>query len=99
MISNAIKYSGKKEHPQISIRSERIHNFIVYSVEDNGTGFDMMFASKLFGVFQRLHSEIEFEGTGVGLAIVKRIIHKHGGSIWAESEEGNGAKFYFSLPE
>lgn len=99
LISNAIKYSGKKENPQIVINSERSNHYIIYSVEDNGTGFNMEYASKLFGVFQRLHSEMEFEGTGVGLAIVKRIVYKHGGSVWAESEEGNGAKFYFSLPE
>ncbi len=98
LIGNAFKYSSKKEQPVVKIRSERNGSEIIYSVNDNGVGFDMQYAGKLFGVFQRLHKITEFDGTGVGLALVKRIIHKHKGRIWAESEPGKGATFFFSLP-
>jgi hypothetical protein len=97
LISNAIKFSSKKDHPSIAIRFERIDGETVYSISDNGAGFDMEYADKLFGVFQRLHSQGEFEGTGIGLAIVQRIIQRHGGRIWARAEPEKGAAFYFTL--
>lgn len=98
LISNAIKYSSKNEEQEIIIDSYREDNNVVYSIKDNGVGFDMQYADKLFGVFQRMHKISEFEGTGVGLALVQRIILKHGGKIWAEAAVNKGATFYFSLP-
>ncbi len=98
LISNAIKYSSKEIVSEITIHSKKDGEFVTYIVEDNGVGFDMQYKSKLFGVFQRLHSESEFEGNGVGLAIIQRIITKHNGKVWAEAEVGKGAIFYFSLP-
>jgi len=98
LLSNAIKYSDKAEQPLIEIAAEKKDGEVIYSIKDNGVGFDMKYVNKLFGVFQRLHSEADFEGTGVGLAIVKRIVNKHGGGVWAEGKTGQGATFYFSLP-
>ena len=98
LISNAIKYSAKKENPTVEIGSFKHENEIVNYVKDNGAGFDMLYSDKLFGVFQRLHKSSEFDGTGVGLAIVKRIVSRHGGRVWAEAKPNEGATFYFSLP-
>jgi len=97
LISNAIKYSKHKEKTVIEIGSLEKEDALIYYVKDNGAGFDMKYYDKLFGVFQRLHSEKEFEGTGVGLAIVHRIIVKHGGKIWANAKVNEGATFFFSL--
>jgi PAS domain S-box-containing protein len=99
LISNAIKYSEKKELPEIEIGATDTENETTYYVKDNGAGFDMQYADKLFGVFERLHGTDEFEGTGIGLAIVQRIITKHGGNIRAEGKVNEGATFYFTLPK
>jgi PAS domain S-box-containing protein len=98
LISNAVKYSKHKEKIIIEIGAQEAGDGnVIYYVKDNGVGFDMKYYDKLFGVFQRLHSEREFEGTGVGLAIVQRIVAKHGGKIWAEAKVNEGATFFFSL--
>lgn len=99
LISNAIKYSSKTENPDITIGTLKENHSTVYYVKDNGCGFDMTYYDKLFGVFQRLHSEKEYKGTGVGLAIVKRIITRLGGKVYARGDVNKGATFYFSLPD
>jgi signal transduction histidine kinase len=97
LLSNAIKYSRNRQNPVIEIGC-RQENGVTYYVKDNGVGFDMNYASKLFGVFQRLHNSEDFEGTGIGLAIVKRIVEKHGGDVAIESELDKGTTFYFNIP-
>jgi signal transduction histidine kinase len=99
LIGNAFKYSGKTKRPCVEVGCERRGAEEAYFVRDNGVGFDMKYAAKLFGVFQRLHRQEEFEGTGVGLAIVQRIVQRHGGRVWAQSAPGEGATFYFTLAE
>ena len=99
LISNAITYTRKQELAQVEIGSTNENGRTIYSVKDNGAGFDMRYANKLFGVFQRLHRAEEFPGTGVGLAIVQRIVHRHGGQIWVQAALGKGAAFYFTIDE
>jgi signal transduction histidine kinase/FixJ family two-component response regulator len=97
LISNAIKYSSKKDHPVVEVGSKHINDELVYYVKDNGAGFNMEYSHKLFGAFNRLHDRSQFEGSGIGLAIVYRIIKRHGGRIWADAKVGEGATFYFTV--
>ncbi|MBV1919320.1 MAG: GHKL domain-containing protein [Pseudomonadales bacterium] len=99
LLNNAWKYSSKTEHAEISFTTAKKNGQTLFIIKDNGDGFDMKYIDNLFATFQRLHTESEFEGTGVGLATVKRVINKHGGEIWAEAEKGKGATFYFTLGE
>jgi signal transduction histidine kinase len=98
LIGNSMKYSSRNAEPRIDVGAVEERAGTIYFVRDNGAGFEMRYADKLFKVFQRLHSQEEFEGTGVGLALVKRIVDKHRGEIWAESSPGKGAVFYFRMP-
>jgi light-regulated signal transduction histidine kinase (bacteriophytochrome) len=98
LISNALKYSRNKEKAVIDIGGETVNGEAIFHIKDNGAGFDMKYADKLFGVFQRLHKTRDFEGIGIGLANVNRIVMRHGGKCWAESEVDKGARFSFSVP-
>jgi light-regulated signal transduction histidine kinase (bacteriophytochrome) len=97
LLGNAWKYTAKTEKPRIELSAYDRAGETVYCVRDNGAGFDMKYVDKLFGPFQRLHRDQEFEGLGIGLATVARIIHRHGGEIWAEAQLDKGAAFYFTL--
>jgi len=97
LISNAIKFSAGRPGARVEVGAHEEGGETVYDVSDNGVGFDMRYAQKLFGIFQRLHSDAEYPGVGVGLALVQRIIHRHGGRIWAEAELDKGAAFHFTL--
>jgi len=99
LIGNAVKFTGTREKAVIDVGFQREEQGTTYFVRDNGVGFNMEYAGNIFGVFQRYHSEKEFEGTGIGLSLVQRIVAKHGGKVRAEAEEDKGATFYFSLPQ
>jgi signal transduction histidine kinase len=99
LLDNAWKFTRHEQSARIELRGQQRAGGQLIVVQDNGVGFNMEYVSKLFGAFQRLHSEADFEGTGIGLATVKRIIERHGGEVWAEAEVGKGAKVFFSLPK
>lgn len=99
LLSNAIKFTRSVENPAIEVGGESRENENIYYVRDNGIGFDAKYSDKIFGIFQRLHNTAEFEGTGVGLAIVERIVQRHGGRVWAEGKVNEGATFYFTIPK
>jgi light-regulated signal transduction histidine kinase (bacteriophytochrome) len=98
LLSNAIKYTRPRAPAHIEVAAVQQDKELIFWVKDNGVGFDMIYADKLFGVFQRMHTVQEFEGTGVGLANVRRIIQRHGGRTWAQAERNQGAQIFFSLP-
>lgn len=98
LIGNSLKYSKRSSVKKIDISAEEADTDVVFCIRDHGAGFDQRYADKLFGTFQRLHKDSEFKGTGVGLAIVQRAIHRHGGRVWAQGKINEGAAFYFSLP-
>jgi len=98
LLGNAVKFSKKAEHAVVRVSSTSTPEEVIYQVQDNGIGFDMRYVHKLFGTFQRLHRQEDYAGTGIGLALVQRIVVRHGGRVWAESRSGEGASFYFTLP-
>lgn len=98
LLENAFKFTSRAAQPRIELSGKRQGHHIVYSIKDNGVGFEPKYARRLFGFFQRMHTEDEFEGMGMGLAMAKRLIERHGGTIWAEAEKGRGAEFRFTLP-
>jgi light-regulated signal transduction histidine kinase (bacteriophytochrome) len=97
LLGNAWKFTAKRANPTITLGAQRHNGSTVYYVRDNGAGFNMVYVSKLFRPFQRLHDKEEFQGTGIGLATAQRVVDRHGGRIWAEAEENVGATFYFTL--
>jgi light-regulated signal transduction histidine kinase (bacteriophytochrome) len=99
LIDNAIKFSAHEKTPKIEIGSEEKGSEVEFYIKDNGIGFEMSFAAKLFGLFEKLHPETKFSGTGVGLAIVLKIISNHKGKVWTNSEPNKGATFYFTIPK
>jgi light-regulated signal transduction histidine kinase (bacteriophytochrome) len=98
LLGNAIKFTRGHPEAVVELAGQPSDGEVVYSIQDNGAGFDMAYRDKLFGVFQRLHRADEFEGTGIGLALVQRIVQRHGGRVWAEGKVGQGATFHFALP-
>jgi light-regulated signal transduction histidine kinase (bacteriophytochrome) len=99
LISNAWKFTSKHANARIEFGKQQQEGEEVYIIRDDGAGFDMNYAGKIFGAFQRLHTDTEFPGTGIGLATVQRIIHRHGGKVWAEGEVEKGATFYFTITQ
>ena len=98
MISNGIKFRKDSEYPKIHISAQKGENEHIFSVADNGIGIEPQYFNRIFEVFKRLHTSVEYEGTGIGLSISKRIIERHGGRMWVESEADNGSVFYFTIP-
>ncbi len=98
LLSNAFKFTRNVEQARIEVSGRRQGHHIVYAIKDNGAGFDPRYAGRLFGFFQRMHTEAEFEGLGMGLALAKRLIERHGGTMWLEAEKDRGAEARFTLP-